>query len=511
MTAAQEASDRTKVVTSNVRLLGDDLGRRILPAMTSNVEGFRQLTKRARTAGVVMRDEVLEAGRKVRIEWRTLTGAFNALYRQIGFAILPVFSDFVDRVLLFVKWLQRSKAAINGTKEIMEVWAEDVNKLAALFDDLGGMAILEGMLDNADALAVTFKMIAGVLASGLVAYIAMTAYSLLPKLAAMFSAVFLGGGWQGVLVAIGSILTSFAAKLIALTALIAAAGLIIEDIYVYMIGGESLIGSIVDKFEDGHGWLGNIIDMFQQAWPTIKGISMTIGVIVGALGVIVFELLEHGLYVLGDILQFVLGLTAAIVGAVFELLNVVVDAVAGFVATLYLLFTGQLDRAAATYERTIKNLFLGIWDIFEDLVKDAVQLLYDGLGGALSEIFSAVGDIMSWIPGIGGTIEKELEDKGYSYVPPSMNENLNRRARHLKQLLKEKGKSFDIIRYDPMITSRELAIDGDQGLESLGIDPSEIDGSQDFDAVLGAVTSRFYDQDQFEDYGIVIPEPIHNT
>jgi predicted nuclease with RNAse H fold len=107
--------------------------------------------------------------------------------------------------------------------------------------------------------------------------------------------------------------------------------------------------------------------------------------------------------------------------------------------------------------------------------------------------------------------EEELEDEGYSFVPASMNETLNRRARHLKQLLKEKGKAFEIIRYDPMITSRELAINGDQGLESLGIDPSEIDGSQDFDAVLGVVTSRFYDQDQFEDYGIVIPEPIHNT
>ncbi len=107
--------------------------------------------------------------------------------------------------------------------------------------------------------------------------------------------------------------------------------------------------------------------------------------------------------------------------------------------------------------------------------------------------------------------EEELEEEGYLFSPGAHDETLRRRAAHLKQLIQQTGLETELIRYDPMITSRELALDGDKALESMGFETSDIKKSRDFDAVLGAVTARFYDQDQYEDLGVIVPEALHNT
>ena len=107
--------------------------------------------------------------------------------------------------------------------------------------------------------------------------------------------------------------------------------------------------------------------------------------------------------------------------------------------------------------------------------------------------------------------EKDLQEEGYIFSPGENEETLRRRASHLKQLIKQKGLNLELVRFDPMITSRELALDGDKALESMGIDSSSIESSQGFDAALGAVTARFYQQDQFKDLGVIVPKPLHNT
>lgn len=107
--------------------------------------------------------------------------------------------------------------------------------------------------------------------------------------------------------------------------------------------------------------------------------------------------------------------------------------------------------------------------------------------------------------------EEELMEEGYQFTPSTHNVELNRRSVHLQQMLFEKGREVEVIRFDSMITSKELAIDGDQALESYGIDTSNIDSSGAFDAVLGAITARFYQQDQCRDMGIQIPENINQN
>lgn len=103
--------------------------------------------------------------------------------------------------------------------------------------------------------------------------------------------------------------------------------------------------------------------------------------------------------------------------------------------------------------------------------------------------------------------ESDLVDEGIRFTPGGHGE----RARFLKRNAEMKGLDADFIRFDPMVTSRNLALEDDSGLRGLGVDPSCIDSSMEFDAALGAVTARFYDQGQVDDLEVVVPRPVRNT
>lgn len=107
--------------------------------------------------------------------------------------------------------------------------------------------------------------------------------------------------------------------------------------------------------------------------------------------------------------------------------------------------------------------------------------------------------------------EEELIDEGHIFSPSTQNKKLKRRALHLKQLFIENGVEAELIRFDPMITSKELAIDSDKALESYGISSTDISGADEFDAVLGAVTARFYEENQCDDLGVQIPKPLDSS
>lgn len=107
--------------------------------------------------------------------------------------------------------------------------------------------------------------------------------------------------------------------------------------------------------------------------------------------------------------------------------------------------------------------------------------------------------------------EKKLKEEGYSFTPSSVDEKKVERMRAIDRSLKHyMEKPPEIIRFDPRISSEELALHSDEALESYGIDPSDIDSSRQFDAVVGAVTARFYSENQFEDLGVIVPQGLQD-
>ncbi len=108
--------------------------------------------------------------------------------------------------------------------------------------------------------------------------------------------------------------------------------------------------------------------------------------------------------------------------------------------------------------------------------------------------------------------EQELKEEGYTFTPSSHQKLRNRRRQALEsELFSRMGSSSPhLIRFAPHITAEELAIHGDEGLESYGIDTSGITSAEKFDAVLGAVTARFYQQNQARDMGIIVPDNMED-
>lgn len=108
--------------------------------------------------------------------------------------------------------------------------------------------------------------------------------------------------------------------------------------------------------------------------------------------------------------------------------------------------------------------------------------------------------------------EEELKEEGYRFTPTSHETKRAKRLEALKaQVFEEMGATGpEVIRFEPQITADELAAHDDDALRSYGIDPSAIEDAEQFDAMLGAITARFYEQNQVKDLGVIVPEPLGN-
>lgn len=105
--------------------------------------------------------------------------------------------------------------------------------------------------------------------------------------------------------------------------------------------------------------------------------------------------------------------------------------------------------------------------------------------------------------------EEKLQDEGHIFTPNSHQEKTVKRLDALKaQLTHDTGLQPEFIRFEPQISAQELAIDGDKALEGYGVDSSGIGSVGEFDAVLGAITARFYQENQYEDLGVIVPEGV---
>jgi len=107
--------------------------------------------------------------------------------------------------------------------------------------------------------------------------------------------------------------------------------------------------------------------------------------------------------------------------------------------------------------------------------------------------------------------EEQLQEEGFIFKAAKDDVKKVRRFQSLKAHIAHELTGDEIpeyIRFDPVITGRELAIDSDKALEGYGVNPPDIDSSSEFDATLGAVTARFFQENQVRDLSISVPEPL---
>jgi len=105
--------------------------------------------------------------------------------------------------------------------------------------------------------------------------------------------------------------------------------------------------------------------------------------------------------------------------------------------------------------------------------------------------------------------EDELVDEGHSFLPRGMvDKDEIERAIFLRDSIKRLSFIPEMIECRPAVTMEALDIEGDADLEDFGIETSSIHNTQEFDAVLAAVTAKFYANDRFKEKGFVVPEQL---
>lgn len=318
------ATDVNAALTASVRLLGDDLGRRISKGIRTAGSSFQDYIAIVRAADGVFSEEMLEKAQDAQIQFRLLGAVFQMLRRRIGLELAPVFGDFAAKI---IKWFSKNSDSVD----------DFVNRLVnGVQRELGRIGIFARRTND-----VVQRVFGGWT-------------NLAEGLAIAMAGVVTAIGGQKVLAAVDAFATALKALTIpaattgALFAILAlwvgALFLIFEDLFVEINGGDSLIGKLIARFEKLGPvsqaiaialrvvvWLfRTAAEMFVRAYETLAPLLPLLKFVASALA------LAFGGFILGA-MAIALSLWIAIgaaIGLVVSAVNVAIDALVGFVDLL---------------------------------------------------------------------------------------------------------------------------------------------------------------------------------
>lgn len=101
--AMAATDDPAKRATAAVRILGDDIGRKLLPAMMGGSEGFAAMASEARALGAVMDEATIKRNADAARRFRILGEVVGSLRMEIGSALVPVVLDAANRTFAWVR------------------------------------------------------------------------------------------------------------------------------------------------------------------------------------------------------------------------------------------------------------------------------------------------------------------------------------------------------------------------------------------------------------------------
>jgi hypothetical protein len=202
-------------------------GAKLIPLLNGGREEISKLMAEAQEMGVVFSEEDAAASEEFNDQLTRLQSALLGLRNAIGKSLLPVFYKLAKALTEFLKSLQRLPKFVQ----------ENIQWFKALGIVLGSV-LLAAVIANIGAI---WGLVAGYAAAGA---------------AAVASAAMAAAAW---------VVANL--PLIAMAAAIAFVLLVLEDLYQFLTGGESVIGDFVDYVEkEFGGWRG----FFQSLMDWIK-------------------------------------------------------------------------------------------------------------------------------------------------------------------------------------------------------------------------------------------------
>lgn len=319
-------------------------------------EGLEALRKEAHDVGAIIPSEALKRSEEFRKSLVAMQGAMRGVASIVAIATMPALQRIVES---FTSWIQENRKWIAlNTEAFMQGFVNALERVYKALQRVG--EFFKPVIDKLGEFALSTDR------------------------TEQFTHLL-----TGALLALGIIFAPFLAKLALVSAAFAAISYVVEDVFTYMEGGDSVIGRLQSAFEAAFPqWAdllktiaGIVKDLFLGAlevgWAVLKRVGAAALEVFGAFGTAINE-------VAGPLSEFITTFEErfpAIVGAVKGLAEVI---------------TGTLGFALDTIVKALKFLL----EIATTVFKFLLEKIADGMG--------KLNDFLSWL-GIGG--DKKPESK----------------------------------------------------------------------------------------------------
>lgn len=302
------------------RIFGE-AGAAMGPLLAEGAEGIEEMMQRAEDLGLIMSEEAVRNAEKFTDAMTDVQGVITGIRNRLAMALMPAMTDMLNQ---FSKWFIANREIINQRidkfmEDVAAVMEEIPKRAKALVDFFGGLErILIALTTAGTALLTGFfstKVLIPIVTilSGLFTILGAIATALGTTLA----------------LATGLVVTVFGVLLLVLAQLAVLFGgflLIVEDVYTFLQGGDSVWGRLLERFGLADKALANF-------WNTVAAGKEILGAMLDLL------------LLLGEIFIAVL---APAIGTVASVLQPLFDL---FVAFVSWLGGGALDVVGFFIER----------------------------------------------------------------------------------------------------------------------------------------------------------------
>lgn len=200
-----------------MKVAGDG-GAALLPLFLEGAKGIEALRQRARSLGFVLDNETARAAEQVTDNFTDLRLLFIGITRRLASGLLPMIERFtISLIDLFIANRELIDRGIRVLGDVIETTIDQLSRMARFVFENRRFFL---------ALAVVLTA------------------ALLP---ALFS---IAGGYDGILKAAIEAAIGAGLPFIAFLALAALVALVMEDIFVFLSGGESAIGKLFEVFQE---------------------------------------------------------------------------------------------------------------------------------------------------------------------------------------------------------------------------------------------------------------------
>jgi len=246
--AVGETENANRRNSAVVRLLGDDLGRKLIPLLSEGSAGIEEFTSQARALGVVMSEDGVEAGREFQSSMVAIQGILKGIRNLIGLSVMPTITNAANR---FTDWY-----IINGkiVRQAIDQVFEKVAAAMRLVVSRGRELITQ--IDSLVKRTVGWDTTLSTVAATIATIGALKTWALLV-------------GAVKIVIAIVGVLSI---KIIAIAALFAGLVLVVQDLITYFRGGESVTEKLIERFnelgviETVNGWVAGLVAVVQDLW-----------------------------------------------------------------------------------------------------------------------------------------------------------------------------------------------------------------------------------------------------